>query len=197
MLEEQLRERENGLLQAENGLTEKTAELNEVKLMLEARHIQLEQAEKSLVEARQNAEQNVRVEAENMDKLKAENQSLVEQISLLQHELSKMGQDICVLRTQDVFKNSPKRGEASSAGFAGEASGEQNEASSNLLEINRYLRTQKDQLEEKCDTLNLNYEISQQRLKTIENELEFARKQSQMYESEVNQLKVIHLYELV
>jgi chromosome segregation ATPase len=59
----------------------------------------------------------------------------------------------------------------------------------NLLEINRYLRTQKDQLEEKYESLKLDHEILLQRFKTSENDLDFHRKQSQMYEAECNQLK--------
>ena len=51
--------------------------------------------------------------------------------------------------------------------------------SSNLLEINRYLRAQKHQIDEKYENMKLTFEINQQKLKTLENELEFNRKQSQ------------------
>ena len=187
VLDEQLREISASLLQAENGLNAKNMELNETKLMLEAAHSQLEQNERSLLETRQSAEQMVKLEQENLEKLKTENQSLMEQIGLLQQELSRMGQDICILKTQEPFKNSPRR---ETPVFGGAALSDSTESSSNLLEIDRYLRTQKEQLEEKYEDLHLNHEISQQRLKTIENELEFTRKQSELYENEINHLKV-------
>jgi DNA repair exonuclease SbcCD ATPase subunit len=190
VLDEQLKENTNNLLELESRLNEKLNELNETKLNLDTKSAQLEQSEKNLLEMKQNAEQIGQLEKENMEKLKAENSSLIEQINLLQQELSKVGQDICILKTQEPYKNSPKRESTLFLTGTSASTNESTETPSNMLEINRYLRTQKEQLEEKCENLNLNYQISEQRLKTIENELEFTRKQAQLYESEINQLKV-------
>lgn len=65
----------------------------------------------------------------------------------------------------------------------------QSASTSNLLEINRYLRTEKEKIEEKYESLSLNHEISQQRLKNIEGEIEFYRQKTQLCESEITQLK--------
>jgi chromosome segregation ATPase len=62
-------------------------------------------------------------------------------------------------------------------------------SSSNLLEINRYLRQQKEQLEERYESLKLDHEIFSQRFAANESELELARKQAEIYEAEIGQLR--------
>ncbi len=62
-------------------------------------------------------------------------------------------------------------------------------SASNLLEINRYLRAQKDQTEEKYENLKLSVDISQQRLLTLENDLNFYKRQSLAYETDIAHLQ--------
>jgi chromosome segregation ATPase len=63
------------------------------------------------------------------------------------------------------------------------------QSSLNLLEINRYLRNQKEQTEERYENLKLTAEINEQRLKTVENDLEFHKRQSQAYEADIGHLQ--------
>ena len=62
-------------------------------------------------------------------------------------------------------------------------------SSTNLLEINRYLRTQKDQAEEKYENLKLNSEINQQRVISLENDLNFYKRQAQAHEADIKHLQ--------
>ena len=117
-------------------------------------------------------------------KIKAENENLVKQIDVLQQELSMMGQNLSILQKQDAFK------QLNQSINANESFSEQSGSStSNLLEINRYLRTQKEQIEEKYESVKLDHQIQKQRFSAAENELDFLRKQAQIYVNEINQLK--------
>lgn len=197
VLDEQLKQSSNNLFELETRLNEKLNELNETKQNLDVKNSQLEQSERTLIEMKQSAEKMGHLEKENMENLRAENNSLIEQINILQQELTKVGQDICVLKTQDSYRNSPKRESSLFGAMSGISESATMDTSSNMLEINRFLRNQKEELEKKYEELNLNYQISEQRMKTIENELEFTRKQSQMYENEISQLKVSQYFKVI
>ena len=188
VLEEQLSQYSDKLIQDESCLEDKSNRLNEVALELEAKNSEIEQCLKAQQDLKLNYESNERVMQESIAGLQNENQGLINQINMLQQELARMGQDIIALQNQDTFKLSAGGGESSEEKMQ-VSDDAKSASSSNLLEINRYLRTQKDQLEEKCENLNLNFEINQQRLKTAENELEFYRKKSQQHEDEIKHLK--------
>lgn len=66
---------------------------------------------------------------------------------------------------------------------------QQSTSVSNLLEINNYLRREKDQLDESNKSLSLKLEISQQKQKALESEGELHRKSVQVYERQIEQLK--------
>lgn len=66
---------------------------------------------------------------------------------------------------------------------------QQSASISNLLEINSYLRGEKEKLEETCKSVSLKLEISQQKQKTLENDVDMYRKNSQIYERQIEQLK--------
>lgn len=153
---------------------------------------QLEHERRSKEELIASHTHNQELMNQNLRQLKTENESLNSQINVLQTELSKMGQDLLILQKQDSIKS---RSDASFNMSTSEAmntslSGATNaESSSNLLEINRYLRSQKDQTEEKYETLKLTAEINEQRLRAIENDLDFYKRQSQAYEADIAHLQ--------
>lgn len=182
VLEEQIKSTQENYQSIESSLNEKISELNETKQTLTFKIDELENEKRLNSQMNQNFDSTNLFMKESFDKLQLENQNLTQQNNLLQQELSKMGQDLIILQKQDSLNTI-----GSEKMITSEM--ESSSSSSNLLEINRYLRTQKDQIEEKFETLKLNFEINQQRLKSIENELEFYRKQSELYENEINQLK--------
>jgi len=137
----------------------------------------LEQEKKLRQEQKESFDSNEQLLNQNLNNLKTENENLLNQINLLQEELSKVGQDLIVLQKQDTFHKLDITSETSS------------HSSSNLLEINRYLRTEKDQLNERYESLKLNYEIIQEKYKTAEQDLDFERKQAQIYEAEISVLR--------
>jgi hypothetical protein len=119
--------------------------------------------------------------------LATENERLTAQINLLQEELARMGQDLIALQKQDIFKgdsDSSSRMETETS----EPSTREISTSTNLLEINRFIRTQKEQLAQQFDELKLNYEITQQRMKTLQNDYDFIKKQNQQYEIDITRL---------
>ena len=80
------------------------------------------------------------------------------QLNLLQQEFSKLGQDLIVLQKQDSFKSKNRQSltlESSSSStdhiLLNETTTIDETSNSNLLEINRYLRVQKDKLKEKYE----------------------------------------------
>ena len=91
----------------------------------------------------------------NLEDLRRENENISSQNKLLQQELSKMSQDLVVLQRQDTYGQAQDANTSNGSSFF----------SSQLLEINRYLRSQKEQLEEKYENLKLNNEITEQKLK--------------------------------
>lgn len=60
---------------------------------------------------------------------------------------------------------------------------------SNLLEINNYLRRQKERLNEEMKSLSVKYEISQQKQKTLEGDVDIHRKTALVYERQIENLK--------
>ena len=117
----------------------------------------------------------------NLEDLRRENENISSQNKLLQQELSKMSQDLVVLQRQDTY------GQAQDANTSNGSSS----SSSQLLEINRYLRSQKEQLEEKYENLKLNNEITEQKLKSIEGELELKRSETQILEVQLSEAKAM------
>ncbi len=195
ILEEQLNDTEFKLTNTDKELILKSSRINELEHMLQARLDEIESEKRSKLDMQQNFENNQCLLNESVASLKKENESLTMQINLLQQELSKLGQDLIVLQKQDSFKSKNRQSltlESSSTDILLNETIEENQSSStnsNLLEINRYLRVQKDQLEEKYENVKLTFDINQQRFKSTETELEFYRKQSQSLESELNHLK--------
>lgn len=176
VLEEQIKNQTEKLSKTEEDLSNKSQELNELKNLFESIQDELEKEKKSKAEQVSSYDSSENVFRQEISKLKQENQDLLEQNNKLQQEFSKVGQDFVILQKQQDFGNT-------SMSITDEQS------ASNLLEINRFLRTQKEQLEEKYDNIKLTHDITQQKLKTVENELEFYRKQSQLHENEITQLK--------
>lgn len=201
ILEDQLASSEVKLNATEKECAERTAHINELEQFLKVSRNESELEKKSKLDLQQSHEATQRLMNESLEKTQKENESLTVQINLLQQELSRLGQDLIVLQKQDSFKS--KNLQSLHTGMdttsedtsilntqqisTGETTSDQ--SSNNLLEINRYLRVQKDQLEEKYENMKLTFEINQQRLKTLDTDLDFYRKQSQSYESELQHLK--------
>ena len=209
ILEDQLTSSENKLNAAEKECAERSAHINELNQQLQASRNECDLEKKSKLDVQQSHEATERLMSESLEKIQKENESLTVQINLLQQELSRLGQDLIVLQKQDSFKSNNRQSLGMGMGMETTANSDgsstsniwlnttttstvedmSDQSSNNLLEINRYLRVQKDQLEEKYENMKLTFEINQQRLRTLDTDLDFYRKQSQSYESELQHLK--------
>ncbi len=130
--------------------------------------------------------------------LENENEEKLKQINLLQDELSKLSESIQILQKDgfnttlaDLFRSDERRDCAAGEGNDENENDERRrrESTTHLFEINRFLRAQKEQLEEKFSSLQIQTEINAQRLRACESELDFNRQRIQQYESEVEHLK--------
>jgi len=174
ILEEQLSETNTKLLESETLINDLSDKEKESSRSVAEFAEKVEQERKIKEDLEQTYLNTQSLMNETLEKLKAENESLNGQINVLQSELSKMGQDLLILQKQDTFKALISAGNDANTSISSS-----DQSSSNLLEINRYLRTQKELAEEKYDDLKLTSEINQQRLLTIENDLDFYKRQSQ------------------
>ena len=191
ILEEQLAATLSKLTLADQQLVEMQTKVSDAVAQAQLHADQLAQEKKSNSEFIQSHGLTDNLMSENLNKLKSENEGLVMQINLLQAELSKMGQDLIVLQRQDSFKSAVNESYSTPDAMNTSMSESSGQSTSNLLEINRYLRNLKEQAEDKYESVKLTFEINQQRLKTCENDLDFYKKQSQAYESEIAHLKSV------
>lgn len=156
---------------------------------------------KSIDDLNQQLVNTEHVNKEKLSQFENENKNLTQQISVLQDELVKLGESLQVLQ-KDSFKSASslhlfeeKTAEAMlTINEGGEI--EENERSkrresfNNLLEINRFLRSQKDQLDEKYQNMALEHGIIVQHLQTCENELDSYKQQVKLNENEIEHLKL-------
>lgn len=98
VLDEQVRASSQRLLELEHEMEARNNELNEMRGTLAARELDLDLEKKARAETVTNYEANERMWNENLDKLKAENETLIGQNNLLQQELSKLGEQLIILR---------------------------------------------------------------------------------------------------
>ncbi|RNA44217.1 nucleo TPR isoform X1 [Brachionus plicatilis] len=141
-------------------------QMSEMRQNLQSRDSELEGERKLRLDQAEAFKSSENVLNSEISKLKKEIENLIEQNNKIQVEFSKVGQDFVTLQKQD-FGTMLKTDEQSA---------------SNLLEINRYLRMQKDNLEENCEKLKIDNEVCQKRVQNMESELEFYKKQC--YEKE-------------
>lgn len=147
ILEEQLNETQLKLSQTETQLNDFQSKENDFERSIQTLTNQLEQERKLKEEMNEANKQTQEMINENSTKIKAENESLNSQINVLQTELSKMGQDLLILQKQDSFKSIGNLNESSGMSTDTMNTSISEQSSSNLLEINRFLRTQKEQAE--------------------------------------------------
>jgi chromosome segregation ATPase len=183
VLEEQLKSGAEKCDAMEANVAQLATQLHEKEQMLTLNTNELEKEKRANLNLGENYENTSKLVQENLDKLQSENQALINHNNLLEKELSRMSQDLVVLKSKDSFKSSSADDKMTSE------TAEQQASSTELLDITRYLRTQKDQLEENYDKLKLQFDVNQQRLKTLENETDYYRKQSEQYETEITLLK--------
>ena len=129
---------------------------------------------------------------EKYESLENENKELIKQINVLQDELTRLSENIQILQ-KDTLSASFKTFDENMLAVD-EAPSEdvtrRRESTVNLLEINRFLREQKEQLEKNYQNISLEHEITVQRLKKIENEHNFIKEKTQLYENEIESLKI-------
>lgn len=185
VLEEQLTELTDRASRLESQLADKDAELNQLRMDMSHREAELHNERTVNHETRvayQTAEQSLR---ETITTLESENHKLVNQIDMLQQEMSVMGQELAMLQKQDASF----RPMSTTSSVVMSEGATTDQSASNMLEINRYLRAQKEQLEEKFESLKLDHDILVQRMANSENEMDSHRKQIEIYENEISQLK--------
>jgi len=105
ILEEQLNEAQEKIAATGSLLSEAEAKECDVSRTARAVSEQLEQERRGKEELVAGYEQTRALMDQNLGQLKAENEGLNGQISVLQAELSKMGQDLVVLQQQDTFRS--------------------------------------------------------------------------------------------
>lgn len=98
IVEEQAHSSAQRLGQLEIDLSARENELNEARTALGTREVELELEKKSRQEAISAYESNERLLSENFERIKTENENLIAQNNLLQQELSKLGEQLIVLR---------------------------------------------------------------------------------------------------
>ena len=191
VLEEQVSEAQAAREANEAEMRRASEETSATLEALRTRVTELERSDNERAQRVEMSETSARAAEHKCEQLLAENAALSKQAELLQQELSRIGHDLCVLQKhgdQDVaaMSTSAANGEETTSTTTTTTS----ESTTNLLEINRYLRMQKEQLDERYDALKLTHDIEQQRMRALANELEFARKQcSELHEAEIAQLK--------
>lgn len=121
--------------------------------------------------------------SEKYAELQAKNEELSDQISKLQDELVLMGENLQILQKE-------KFGRTDSDEEMKDTNTDNKESLTNLIEINRFLRKQKDDIEKKFNDLKLTHEINVERLKSIESEYEYTRQKNVLYEDEIAKLKL-------
>ncbi|CAF0709464.1 unnamed protein product [Brachionus calyciflorus] len=167
--DEQVKEYTEKINNLENNLISLNSQITELNNSIQSKTDEFENEKKLRVDQEESFGASEKCLRDEISNLKIEITQLLEQNNKLQTEFSKVGQDLVTLKKQDL----------------GTSLMTDDHSSSNLLEINRYLRTQKEQLEEKYENLKLNHEITQQRLKNMENDLEFYKKQCEQLEHEL------------
>ena len=105
ILEEQLNEAQEKIATAGSLLSEAEAKESDVGRRARAVSEQLEQERRGREELAAGYEQTQALMNQNLGQLKAENEGLNGQISVLQAELGKMGQDLVILQQQDTFRS--------------------------------------------------------------------------------------------
>lgn len=98
VLDEQVAISAQRALDLEQQLETRTNELTELRNTLAARELDLDIEKKSRCEALAMYETNERVMNEDLDRLRRENENLIRQNSLMQEELSKLGEQLVILR---------------------------------------------------------------------------------------------------
>lgn len=98
IVEEQARSSAQRVGELEIDLSARENELNETRTALGTREVELELEKKSRQEAISSYEANERLLSENFERVKTENENLIAQNNLLQQELSKLGEQLIVLR---------------------------------------------------------------------------------------------------
>lgn len=83
-------------------LSTRENELNEARNALGTREVELEMEKKSRQEAIASYEANERLLSENFERVKTENENLLAQNNLLQQELSKLGEQLIILRNGNL-----------------------------------------------------------------------------------------------
>lgn len=105
VLEEQEKIVGQRVLEIETELSVKIAELSDIKNELKSRELELESEKRSRQDALSNYESNEKILNENLTNLRTENDNLLGQINLLQQELSKLGQDLVILKNGIIKLN--------------------------------------------------------------------------------------------
>ena len=171
ILDEQIREQTDKLVSVENELSQKQADNNDLVAKLKVSEETCEQLTRRASELTEKFEQDETNLKASIQAVTNENEHLLKQVDTFQQELDSLGQNLIALQNKEAFKvpsmlssgemdtSEQSEGQAT----AGDAS-LSSRSSINLLEINRYLRSQKEQAEEKYENLKLSFERSQQRL---------------------------------
>jgi nucleoprotein TPR len=135
---------------------------------------------------------NEAIHKEKCENFENENKQLVKQINVLQDELNRLSESVQILQKDTLstsFKMFDEKITVEEADYEQESS-RRRESMSNLYEINRFLREQKDQLDKKYQNLSLEHEITMQRLKNVEFEFSLNKDKVQSYENEIESLRI-------
>ena len=167
-------------------------EKDEAYLRLEKDNLLNSRLYNEITEQLKNTENIFKEKYENLEN---ENKQLIKQIDTLQDELNRLSESIQILQ-KDTLSTSFKAFDEkilvdeTPTPNEEEETTKRRESFMNLLEINRFLREQKEQLEKNYQNLSLEHEITGQRLIKIENEFNFNKEKLQIYENEIESLKI-------